>query len=89
MPCRPITLPGGVTGLVCSRGRARTKPCVECGEPGDLLCDFPLKGRKAGSTCSRPICTRCSSSKPDGKGDSHDLCRAHAQQQTLDLPAAR
>ncbi len=55
MPCNPIKLPGGGSAIICSRG-PRRKPCCHCGRPSDKLCDFPLTGAKAGSTCDRPVC---------------------------------
>lgn len=66
---------GGETLILCSRGSRRPR-CSSCGAPGaELLCDYPLKGRRTGSTCSKPICRRCAVHRePD-----HDLCPAHAR----------
>ncbi len=53
MGCERI--PGG---FICSRGQ-RAKPCgvAHCTRPSVALCDFPLKGKKAGQTCDRALCT--------------------------------
>lgn len=73
------TFINGIGAIVCSRGRASQKLCRACGRVGDLLCDHPLTGRMAGKTCSAPVCRSCATSKPDGKGDTHDLCPPHAR----------
>jgi hypothetical protein len=54
MPCRTIG-----NAIVCSRGQ-RMPACSEpgCSWRGELLCDYPLAGAKAGSTCDRPICRK-------------------------------
>lgn len=49
--------------------------CV-CDRRASKLCDFPLKGKKQGKTCDRPLCQRCATSKPNGK-DTFDLCNIH------------
>ncbi len=45
--------------IACRRGSGTRR--VDCDEPGCTrehthLCDFPLKGRKAGQTCDRKLC---------------------------------
>lgn len=74
MACRDIQLPGGGTAIVCGP-RTRTKTCVVCGRrQSSKLCDFPLRGAKAGKTCDRPLCERCAvHSEPDT-----DYCPTHA-----------
>jgi hypothetical protein len=79
-----------VSGFVCSRGQRR-KVCSECkARPATLLCDYPLKGRKAGKTCDRALCRRCAvqvQGIPEQLGfaleaivaDTVDLCPAHAR----------
>lgn len=74
MPCRYVTLPGGGSAIVCGRG-LRPKACSVCGRPSSKLCDFPLKGEKAGKTCDRPLCDKCAVHRdPDT-----DFCPAHAR----------
>lgn len=68
MACERVTLPGGITAIVC--GPRNPKKCCDCGHPADLLCDW--KGE--GGTCDQPICTRCTTSPAPDK----DLCPAHA-----------
>lgn len=63
MTCEFIehTAPDGspVCVIVCSRGRRRS-PCSHCGRhAADLLCDYPLTGKKAGKTCDRKLCRKC------------------------------
>ena len=78
MPCDTADLPGGVTAIVCSRGRS-SKPCAYCGRASTRLCDFPVlkkirsTGLETKGTCDVPLCDRCTS-KIAGDGD---LCRAH------------
>ena len=79
MPCDRIDLPDGYV-IVCSE-RRRAKRCSVCGRPGDLLCDYPLRGAKAGKTCDRPLCAKCTrrqapASSPNGT-DSTDYCPPH------------
>ncbi len=70
MPCD--ILPGGV--IACSRGRRR----ANCDSPGCTsahvaLCDWPLKGDKAGRTCDRKMCGR----HRHPVGSDRDYCNAH------------
>lgn len=54
----------------CGRGaRAR---CA-CGNAATKQCDYPLKGRKEGQTCSMDLCERCARHA----GPELDYCRAH------------
>jgi hypothetical protein len=83
MKCTPINI-NGMNGFVCSRSRARTKPCSEpsCGRAGTRACDYPLAGRKSGRSCDRAICDAHShqhGTHQDGpyKGDRIDYCPAH------------
>lgn len=57
MPCDTIDLGGGGFAIICSRG-PKPKPCVVCGAKSSRLCDFPLKGKKAGKTCDAALCPR-------------------------------
>lgn len=80
MTCKKITTGDGVIIIACSRTRAR--PCRECGRgKATKLCDFPLKGSKAGSTCDAPLCAKCSVVIQVEKSnvDSVDLCPARAR----------
>lgn len=78
MKCDVLDLGGGATAIVCSRGHRRPKPCVQCGKPSTKLCDFPLKGKKAGATCSRPICDACARNMGASDKDTIDYCPTHA-----------
>ncbi len=74
MPCEHRDLGNGAHAIICSRA-SRPKPCSVCGRPGGKLCDFPLKGEKAGKTCDRSLCARCATHvEPDT-----DYCPAHAK----------
>lgn len=82
MTCRPIELPGGITGWVCTRGQSsRPAPCSvpHCGRYHTRLCDFPLAGRKAGKTCDAKLCDVHAVSV----GPERDYCPAHARQGEL------
>lgn len=78
MGCEHVPLPGGGHAIACSRGRRR-RPCSVCKtRPHTKLCDFPLKGKKAGKTCSAPLCDACSVRQGnDLSGDTIDFCPAH------------
>jgi len=66
---------GNLTTIVCSRGRRR----AYCEEPGcrrdsERLCDYPLRGEKAGKTCDRKLC----GGHARRVGPDRDYCPAHA-----------
>jgi hypothetical protein len=49
----------GITFFSCSRGdHADVGACVTCGARAAAACAFALSGRKAGSTCNRPLCPK-------------------------------
>lgn len=73
MECRRVPVPGGVA-IVCGRF-PKAKPCSACGAPSTRLCDFPLKGPRAGKTCDKPLCDRCAAAF----GDEVDYCPPHAR----------
>ena len=62
MPCTPFSLKMNdgsiVHGIVCSRGRRKTLPCVVCGRPHTKLCDGPPSAniKSIDGTCSVPLC---------------------------------
>jgi hypothetical protein len=80
MACRTIGAAPGVTVIACTRGQ-RTKPCKACGGRATQLCDFPLAGPKAGTTCDAPLCKAHAYSDPQGRkrpdGQPFELCRVH------------
>jgi hypothetical protein len=62
------------TAIVCTRGHKRhAGPCVHCGRPGGLLCDYPMGGRRR-RTCDLELCSSCSK-----KRGGADLCQTHAK----------
>jgi hypothetical protein len=74
MACRTVQLPDGTTAIVCGP-RAQTKPCVTCGSPGTVLCDYPVKRNGKDGTCDRPSCRKHATPVDKDK----DYCAAHAQ----------
>lgn len=87
MTCEQYQLRDGTTVTICMRGkRPKKAACVACGKPATRLCDYPLRGKRAGKTCDRPLCDQCTKEQ---KGviqlgptiDTFDLCPAHAQEQ--------
>lgn len=75
MTCRTVDFGNGITAIVCDRGRKPAK-CTACKErPHTRLCDFPLKGDRAGKTCSVRLCDRCAVRV----ADNVDLCPPHAR----------
>lgn len=72
MPCTPFRLPGGISGIVCSRGRKHVHRCsVEgCSAPSGFQCDYLTK---PGKTCDRHLCaTHAHQVGPDAH-----FCPAH------------
>jgi hypothetical protein len=72
MTCTRLTLPGGVSAIVCS-SRTRTKLC-SCGAPSTRLCDGPPPAGARRTTCSAPICD----AHATATGEELDLCPACA-----------
>jgi hypothetical protein len=54
--CHRIEGPGGLSGFVCTSRGGRTARCA-CGRPSERQCDYPLRGKVAGRTCSRHLCS--------------------------------
>lgn len=73
MTCEHVTLPGGARAIVCS---SRRRPRCGCGRPAPLLCDWKVRGKRAG-TCDKPICAGCST-KP-AEDAAKDLCPEHGE----------
>jgi hypothetical protein len=73
--CKEINLGNGATAWICTRGPREYCKCGS-GLPVSRLCDFELRGRKAGSTCSWKMCERCTT-RPEGT--ESDYCQAHAR----------
>ena len=75
MTCTRTDLGNGVSVTTCSRGRRRRALCSVCRlHEHELLCDYPLRGAKAGSTCSRKLCRKCAV-----RVGEQDLCPAHGK----------
>jgi hypothetical protein len=55
MPCETVKFDDGTTAIVCTRGTKR-KVCRWCARTHTKLCDYPLRGAKAGKTCSAEMC---------------------------------
>jgi hypothetical protein len=70
--CERIQLNGGAI-FACTRGADRPR-CYHCKRFAELVCDYPLTGTKAGSTCDRLICAKCAVGTETGQ-----LCPAHGR----------
>jgi hypothetical protein len=78
MICERIKLPDGTFAIVCSSRRRRPSCSAPgCNAPSEFQCDFPLKGRASGRTCSKHLC-RAHRVQIDGPEMSVDLCLPHA-----------
>lgn len=68
-------MPGAV--FICTRGQ-RNAPCSVpgCSQRHQFLCDWKLKGEKAGKTCDKKLCAK--HARQVAK-DKH-LCPAHANE---------
>ena len=77
MICDELVIGGRVVGFACRRGQR--KQCEFCrNAPATLQCDEPLRGAKAGATCSKYMCRGCA--RTVGSFDSDvelDLCPPH------------
>lgn len=83
MTCKITRLGGAEAGsagavvIVCSRGARPSKArcsVPDCPHPATKLCDYPLRGRKAGKTCDRKLCEQHATTM----GPDRDYCPAHA-----------
>jgi hypothetical protein len=72
--------PDGKTVAFIRTSGQRMKPCKYCGAPGEKLCDYPLRGPKAGQTCDAPMCAKCAYHVPPNS----DYCRLHRKMLTPD-----
>lgn len=69
MADKPITI------ITCRRSALRVRCSIEgCIREHTKLCDFPLKGRKAGKTCDKKLCDEHATKV----GPDRDCCPAHA-----------
>lgn len=75
MTCRTLVQGNGVTVIACTRGRERRLCSVCKSRAMSKLCDFPLRGERAGATCDRDLCDRCAVHV----GPNRDLCPVHAR----------
>jgi len=76
--CELVDLGDGGVAIVCTRGRRRAS-CSHCGRhAATLLCDFPLKGKKAGRTCDRKLCPKCAVHLGEA-----DYCPPHSMMEQL------
>ncbi len=78
MSCETYDLGNGVTLIGCTRGEPK-RLCQFCGAKATKLCDRELTGKKKGSTCSAPMCARCSIRI----GKNLDLCPPHARERDM------
>lgn len=90
MPCTPVTLPGGIRAIVCTRGQrlrcaCGRAPSFQCDAPtqGKLISSGPNAGRvRKGGTCDKHLCASCATEV----GPDRHLCPAHAAEKAA--PAA-
>jgi hypothetical protein len=74
MPCTSYKTKEGGVVIACTRGRRTGQRCEVCGAHSvDKLCDYPLRGSKAGKTCDKKLCRHCAVSV----GSNKDYCPAH------------
>lgn len=76
MGCTRTPIPGGVV-FSCTRGFDDRVECKFCKTRVRefVLCDWKLKGEKAGQTCDAVMCRRCATKV----GEDKDLCPPHAR----------
>jgi hypothetical protein len=84
MTCETVKLPGGITAIVCGRGRKKPKPCICCGKPSTKLCDFRTGERTHAQgwiTCDKPLCDACAVRG----GTNIDYCPDHPKPEGAQL----
>ncbi len=72
-----------VSIFVCNHGQAVVLEHCQCGVAYTKRCTFKLKGRMAGHTCGKPLCTRCATPQSliwaTPRADAPGLCGPHAR----------
>jgi hypothetical protein len=68
---RPVTI------FLCNRGLGRGHSCKECGRRATRQCEYPLRGARAGHTCSAYLCDRCAIPCTGVDGDTVRYCPTH------------
>jgi len=71
MPCDRVTLPGGFSAIVCTRGR-RPHRCTACHLAGGFQCDWKIA---PGKTCDAYLCAEHAKEVAPGK----HLCPGHVE----------
>jgi hypothetical protein len=74
-PCEVIADGKGGVIIACSRGSRARRRCCICGGTATVLCDYPLRGEKAGKTCDLPLCRKHATRV----GPNRDYCPVHAR----------
>ncbi len=72
MHCTHVTLPGGISAIVCGSGRRPHTYCVACDQVAAFLCDWKMGG---GKTCDRQLCAVHAEEVAENK----HLCPAHSK----------
>ncbi len=57
MGCEKPNLGPGTVLFACRRGVDAVR--CKCGRRSELECDYPLRGKKYGTICGRPLCRSC------------------------------
>jgi len=69
--------PEGGTVIVCVRGKQPARCSIPgCPNRAPFLCDWKLRGVKAGKTCDKALCASHTKKVAPDK----DLCPAHAEE---------
>jgi hypothetical protein len=78
--CVRIYLGNGDVMWSCSRGRRKERPpCSVCkSREHTLLCDYVLRGSKAGQTCSAKLCKRAAVNAAEAAGEVADSMQVRA-----------
>lgn len=74
MTCHFVSLPGGLTAIVCTCRRASAR--CRCGRKATLLCDWKVASRKSG-TCDAPLCPSCAALPDPELWPEKHLCADH------------
>lgn len=77
MGCKTVSIPGGGTAVVCSRGRRTLCATPMCSRPSVSLCDYPVERNGKKATCDRHMCERHRHTIEKTEADSIDWCEAH------------
>lgn len=85
MSCRQIDLGPNASAFICGPKKRRVE-CAYCkARDAVFLCDYELRGKKAGKTCDGKLCASCATVV----GENRHLCPPHRRERDAQLAKER